>query len=176
MWLDLIGSAGFGGLLGGVFGWLGKREENAGLKLTMAHEINLITAKTNASIQIAKMGVEEAIEAGKLAVDKMEAEAFNTSMVTSNKYSEFMKSFIRPVILALLLYQTWAIITTLEELTGGLKGLGADEVLALYRLVVLSVTGLTATAVGWYFGARSSKQFDKLLDQMKPRRYDEEDY
>lgn len=38
------------------------------------------------------------------------------------------------------------------------------DVVDLYRIMILSITGLTSVAVGWYFAQRTSKQFDKLLD------------
>ena len=31
--LSILGSAGFGSVVGGVFGWLGKREERANMKM-----------------------------------------------------------------------------------------------------------------------------------------------
>lgn len=169
-WLfDVFGSAGFGTLLGGVFGWLGKREERENMKMKFEHDVAMIQARTNASIEVAKMSVEEAKAAGSLLVDKIEAKAFEVSQKPTSKFSDIVKSMIRPVILSLLMYQTYMIIQSLETLTGGLEAFEADEVLGLYRIVVLSVTGLTATAVGWYFAARSSKQFDKLLDRWHPQ-------
>ncbi len=166
MWiLDILGSAGFGTLLGGVFGWLGKKEENAIFEKKMQHEVDMIKARTSASVEIAKMGIEEAKNAGMLAVEKVEASAFEKSQQSTSKWADLIKSLIRPIILALLMYQTYMIIQSLEAITGGLKMFDKDEVLGLYRIIVLSVTGLTATAVGWYFAARSSKQFDKLLDK-----------
>lgn len=166
MWiLDILGSAGFGTLLGGVFGWLGKKEENAIFEKKMQHEVDMIQARTAASIEIAKMGIEEAKTAGVLAVEKTEALAFKHSQKSLSKWGDLIKSLIRPVILALLMYQTYMIIQSLEAITGGLEMFASEEVLGLYRIIVLSVTGLTATAVGWYFAARSSKQFDKLLNK-----------
>ena len=178
MLLDILGSTTFGAFLGGIFGYLNKREERHSLAMTMAHEIDVIKAKTDASVQIATLQMEEAFQTAKLAVEKMESEAFKDSMVSNNKWSDLIKSAIRPVILGVLMYQTWQIVSTLETLTDGLESLPNGEVLNLYKLVVLSIMGLTATAIGWYFGARSSKQFDRLLEWVKPRRYedDEDDY
>ena len=166
--MGVLGSSGFGAITGGLFGWLGKREERENMQMKFNYEIDMVKAKTDASIEIAKMGMEESKVAGMLAVDKMDAEAFTRSQTTTSKISELIKSMIRPIILGLLMYQTYMILTSLEELTGGLQGFSSEEVLGLYRIVVLSVTGLTATAVGWYFAARSSKQFDKLLDKWHP--------
>lgn len=165
-WLmDILGSAGFGTIIGGVFGWLGKREERENMKMKFDHDLAMIKAKTNASVEIAKMSIEEAKNAGELLVEKYEAQSFSKSQETSTVWAANLKSIIRPIILGLLMYQTYLIIGTLEELSGGIKAFDKNDIMSLYKIVVLSVTSLTATAVGWYFAARSSKQFDKLLDK-----------
>jgi len=169
MWLmDVLASSGFGAITGGLFGWLGKREERANLKMKFDHDLNMLQAKTDATIEVAKMGIEEAKNAGMLLVDKIEAKAFDRSQQSTSKWAANIKSMIRPIILGLLMYQTYRIIDSLESLSGGLESLKPEELASLYRIIVLSVTGLTATAVGWYFAARSSKQFDKLLDKWHP--------
>lgn len=163
--LDILGSAGFGSALGGIFGFLAKREERANLQMKLDHDLDMIEAKTNASLAVAKMGIETAKVAGQLLVEKIEAKAFEVSQKPVSRFAGNLKAIIRPVILGILMYQTYMILDSLETLTGGLKAFSPDEVLGLYRIVVLSVTGLTATAVGWYFASRSSKQFDKLLEK-----------
>lgn len=169
MWLmDVLSSAGFGAITGGLFGWLGKREERENMKMKFNHDLNMLQAKTDATIEVAKMGIEEAKNAGALLVEKVEAKAFEQSQKATSKFADIIKSLIRPIILGLLMYQTYMILKSLETLTGGIKAFKPEEVLGLYRIVVLSITGLTATAVGWYFAARSSKQFDKLLDKWHP--------
>lgn len=163
MILEVLGSSAIGSLLGGVFGWLSKREERASMALKMEHDLSMIQAKTTANIQIAKMGIEEAKVAGTLMVDKLEATAFVESQKSTSKVADIIKSVIRPIILGLLMYQSYLIINSLESITSGLTSLPEQDIIDLYKIVILSVTGLTATAVGWYFAARSSKQFDKLL-------------
>ncbi len=165
MILDILGSAGFGTIIGGVFGFLGKREERKLLSEKNDHALNYMKAKTDAAIAVAKMGIEEARVAGAMVVEKIEAQAFSNSQKSSSPFSDAVKSFVRPVILGLLMYQTYKILSSLEVLTGGLAGVPSADVIALYKVVILSVTGLTSTAVGWYFATRSSKQFDKLLDR-----------
>ena len=165
MILDILGSAGFGSVIGGVFGYLTKREERENLKMKLSHDLNMLKAKTDATLQVAKINMEQAKVAGELAVEKLDARAFKESQKSVGKIAEGLKSFVRPVILGLLMYQTFLILSNLKEITGGLDALPVEDVVGLYKVVVLSVTGLTATAVGWYFAARSSKQFDRLIDK-----------
>lgn len=165
MILDLIASAGFSTLLGGIFGYLGKKEERKNLQMKLDHDLSMIKARTDASIEIAKMGIEEAKNAGQLLVDKIEAKAFETSQKTTGAISEAVKSIIRPVILGVLLYQTYEILNSLETLTGGISAFEPEDILGLYKIVILSITSLTSAAVGWYFAQRTSKGFDKLLDK-----------
>lgn len=164
MILELLGSAGFGSLLGALFGWLNKKEESQTLKMKLDHERAMIEANTKSQIELSKMSIEEAKVVGQLAVDKTEAQAFSTSQKSSG-IGEAIKAFIRPAILAVLMYQTYLILDALETLTGGLSSLPVSDIMALYKIVILMVTGLTATAVSWYFAQRSSKQFDKLVDK-----------
>lgn len=165
MILDILGSAGFGTIIGGVFGFLGKREERKLLAEKNSHALNMVKARTEAALQVAKMGIEEAKVAGQLAVEKADVQAFVESQKARSPVSETVKSFVRPVILGLLMFQTYRILSSLEALTGGLQTVPAVELIGLYKTVILAVTGLTATAVGWYFATRSSKQFDRLLDR-----------
>ena len=162
--LDLVSSSGVGTIVGGIFGWLGKREERENMKMKFDHDENMLKAKTNHMVEVAKMGIETAKIAGELAVDELEAKGFAASQIGS-KWANNIKAMIRPIILGLLMYQTYLIIESLEQLSGGLTTFSEEEIASLYRIVILAVTGLTSTAVGWYFAARSSKQFDKLLDK-----------
>jgi len=167
MLLDILGSAGFGSALGGIFGYLSKREERASIQMTLNHELDMVAAKTDAALQMAEMGIETARVAGELVVEKLEAKAFQLSQTTTSKFAEHLKALIRPAILGILMYQTYTILIALETLTGGLTAFSSDELLGLYRIVVLSTTGLTSTAVGWYFASRTSKQFDTLVRNSK---------
>ena len=164
MILEVLGSAGFGSIIGGVFGWLNKREERANMEMKFNHDLKMLEAKTNAQVEIAKMGIQEAKAAGELAVEKEEVKAFTASQVTSGIGST-IKAIVRPVIVGLLMWQTYKVNDALQTLTGGLSSLNPDEVMDLYKVVVLMITGLTCTSVSWYFAARSSKQFDKLVDK-----------
>lgn len=163
--LELLGSAGFGSLLGGVFGFLSKIEERKNLELQLNHENRMVKTKSEAAIQLVQAGIEEAKVKGTLAIEALEAEAFSESQKTS-KLGATIKACVRPLILTALMYQTYMIFQSLELITGGLVMLDTTEVLGLYKIVILSITGLTATAVGWYFASRSSKQFDTLVNKV----------
>lgn len=167
---DIFSSAGFGTLLGGVFGWLGKREERENLKMKMAHEVEMLKARTKSQVEIAQANIEEAKVAGSLAVEKEETAAFRESQKKTSNIAEIVKSFVRPVILAILLYQTYLIHKNVDVLVGKLGTLTNDEIIGIYKILILSIISLTSTAVGWYFAQRTSKQFDKLLDINFPTR------
>ncbi len=164
MILDIISSAGFGSVIGGIFGFLGKREERKLLSERNEHALNMVKAKTDAAIEVAKMGIETAKVAGSLVVEKLEVQAFVESQKSKSAFADIVKSLVRPAILGVLMFLTYRTLNALELITGGLEAIPAIELLALYKIVILAVTGLTASAVGWYFATRSSKQFDKLID------------
>ena len=166
MILEILGSASFGSLLGGVFGLFSKSQERKLLESKNSHELNMVKARTDAAIETAKLNMQEAELAGSLAVEKLDAQAFVESQKSNNKVSEIIKSLIRPIILGLLMFQTYLILDSLQGITGGLTNLPAESVMDLYRTIVYSIVGLTSTAVGWYFSTRSSKQFDYILNHI----------
>jgi hypothetical protein len=158
--LTLLSSSGFGAITGGVFGWLSKREERENMKIRYQHQVELIKAKSEAAVQTAEINHKTQI----IEVEKEETRAFGESQATTSSVAEVLKSIIRPAILAALMYQSYIIFQSLEKISGGVETLPAADVLGLYKIMVLSITGLTSVAVGWYFAQRTSKQFDKLLD------------
>ena len=87
-----------------------------------------------------------------------EARAFEESQKTVGSVGSAIKSAVRPVITAVLLYQTYVILTGLESIVGGIEALGDGEALQLYRDIVLNIISLTATSVSWWFGARPSNR------------------
>lgn len=163
MILELLGSTAFGSVIGAVSGYLTKKEERASLDMRFKHEVAMVNANTQASIEISKMSVAEAKVAGKLSVQKVEATAFKESQKSISVFADSVKAAIRPIILGVLLYQTWLILSSLKELTSGLESIPEADLIGLYKIVILMITGLTATAVSWYFSARPSKSFDTMI-------------
>lgn len=133
--------------------------------MKLSHEADMVLAKADAAVMLVKAGIEEAKVTGTLAIEALEARAFAESQKTS-KLGATIKACVRPLILFALMCQTYMIFKSLEKITGGLVMLDTTEVLGLYKIVILSITGLTATAVGWYFASRSSKQFDVLVNKV----------
>jgi len=162
--LTLLGSSGFGAITGGIFGWLGKKEERENMRIRYEHQIELIKARTASNVEVAKLQAQGRQMQAQSLVEAEEAKAFTVSQNTSSGFAEILKSLIRPAILGVLFYQSYIIFQSLEKISGGLSRLPVADVVDLYRIMILSITGLTSVAVGWYFAQRTSKQFDKLLD------------
>ena len=162
--LDVINSTGLGAIVGGVFGWLGKKEERRNIQMKLDHDLSMVKAKTDHAVAIAKMTMEQAEVAGRLAVEKVEAAAFKASQKTTSQWAENVKSMIRPIILSVLFYHVYQI---LSELLPMIPNMSLEEKQELLKISIVSILGLTSTAVGWYYAARSSKQFDKLIDRWK---------
>lgn len=167
MILDILGSAGFGTAIGALFGWLNKREERENMKLQYDHQVNLIKANTDAAVSLAAIKIDEIKAQTTKLMEEWDARAFERSQQSSGAFSEAMKAIVRPAILALLMYQTYLILSSLDAMVGGIAGLPAEDVVSLFRTAVLSILSLTSTAVGWYYGTRTSKQFDKMMNEMR---------
>jgi len=132
----ILSSAGAGSIIGGVFGWLNRKEERKQRESDQKFELQRITSVANADQQTS------------------EARAFEESQKTKSKFGDAIKSAVRPLITAILLYQTWIILTSLEEITGGLVNLPDGEALQLYREITLNIISLTSTSVSWWFASR----------------------
>lgn len=167
MILDILGSAGFGTAIGALFGWLNKREERENMRLQYDHQVNLIKANTDAAVSLAAIKIDEIKAQTTKLMEEWDARAFERSQQSSGKFAEGMKAVVRPAILGLLMWQTYLVMSALDGMVGGVAGLPAEDVISLYRTAVLSILSLTSTAVGWYYGSRTSKQFDKMMTEMR---------
>ena len=137
---SILASSAAGSLIGGVFSWLNRKEEAKERASEREFKIAMVGANANA----AEMASE--------------ARAFEESQKTIGSVGSAIKSAVRPVITAVLLYQTYMILTGLETIVGGIEALGDGEALQLYRDIVLNIISLTATSVSWWFGARPSNR------------------
>lgn len=159
--IDLISSAGFGSIIGLAGGLFTKWMEHKSIQEKNNHEINMMNARKNLMVETAKIGMETAEVAGKLAIEQVEAKAFEVSQKTSG-FGKSVKAIMRPIIIVTLGYFTWDIYTTVDTMVGGLDSLPSDDLINIYKIIILSILSLFTMGVSWYFAQRSSKQFDKL--------------
>lgn len=134
----IIASSGFGSVVGGIFGWLNRKEDRKDRESERQYQLSLLQAKANFEQQTS------------------EARAFEQSQITKSAFGDAVKSAVRPIITAALLYQTYVILISLEQLTGGLESLPVDMTVQLYRDIVLNIISLTAMSVSWWFASRPS--------------------
>ena len=134
----ILGSSAAGSLIGGVFGWLNRKEDRKDKESERQFKIAMLQAQANFEQQTS------------------EARAFEESQKTISKVGDAIKSAVRPLITGLLLVQTFFILTSLEAITGGLAALPAELTVDLYRDIVLSVISLTSLSVSWWFASRPS--------------------
>ena len=134
--MTIMSSSGLGAIVGGVFGWLNRREDRKARRADQEYELKRISSQSNADVK------------------GSEARAFTESQKTISKFADAVKSAVRPVITGALLYMVWGILQELERMTGGITSLPATEAAALYRDITLNIISLTATAVSWWFASR----------------------
>jgi len=163
--IDLISSTGFGSIIGLAGGFFTKWMEQKAIESKQDHEINMLSARKDLMIETAKIGMETAEVVGKLAIEQVEAKAFEVSQKTS-KFGSAIKAVMRPVIIITLGYFTWDIYTTVDSMVGGLDSLPEDDLINLYKIIILSILSLFTMGVSWYFAQRSSKQFDRMTSGM----------
>lgn len=136
--MTIMSSSGVGAITGGLFGWLGRREDRKTRQADQEFELKRISAQSNADTQTS------------------EARAFEESQKTLSIVGAAIKSAVRPIITGALLYMTYGILVELEALTGGLDTFPPEQAAQMYRDIVLNIISLTATAVSWWFASRPS--------------------
>lgn len=142
---EVLGSAGFGAITGGLFGWLSRREERENLKVQNQHELNMLAKTSQHQAELADKKREQS-----------EAQAFVESQKPMSIFSDSVKSLVRPAITAALLLITYEIYQALQEITGGVNSLSPDQQFLLYKMLIQNIITLTATAVSWWFASRPS--------------------
>jgi hypothetical protein len=136
--LAVMTSSTAGGIVGGVFGWLNRREDRIVNIQNQAHELKLIQAGANAGQQTS------------------EARAFEESQKTKGSFAGAIKSAIRPIITGILYWYVWQFILILQGVIGTLTTIDPAAALALYELIMLSIVNLASMATSWWFASRPS--------------------
>lgn len=152
--LSFLGSSAFGTMLGSLFGWLNRREENKDKQNLRLHEQTMKKLEYDQQVTLAEKKIQEVTEAGKQAVALEEGKAFTESQKVVNGFSEILKSWARLIFTAVLLYQCIRISTDVSRLVGGLEKLPMDYLTDEYKFIIGEFFCLCGTALGWFFAAR----------------------
>lgn len=134
----MLASSGAGSIIGGLFGWLNRKEDRKDKASEREYELKRIDAQSKAD------------------VDASDARSFEESQKTLSKAGGAIKSAVRPLVTGVLMFAMFQILTGLEQITGGVESLPVEDAVELYRDVVLNIIGLTSTAVSWWFASRPS--------------------
>lgn len=134
--LQIFTSAAGGSIIGGLFGWLNKREDAKVRKQDQDHDFRMVGAKSHAGELLAN------------------AQAYVESQKTVSKVGGAIKSAFRPILTSVLMYMVYKILINLEIVTGGVQSLPVEMQVELYREIILNIISLTSTAVNWWFASR----------------------
>lgn len=167
--LDIFTSGGFGAITGLIGGWLAKREQRKLIELSNQHEQFMADHDMKRdkqgydhALQLAEKGMQQTQLEGDIAEDVRSADAFVASVQSNRKSTgtwigNALKSAVRPVLTAALLWVTWTIYSELSVLVGGLEGLDTATLEQLFVYVVHAIIFLTITAVAWWFASRGER-------------------
>ena len=159
--LTLVSSTGFGSLLGLAGGIVQKYQETKLIALQNEFKLNMLSAKTDAQIQLADKEIEATQVQGEVDVAKIDATAFQESMKLASNYG-----WVRPVLTLYLVGLAMYITYLVWGLADGLNSLPPEMVLQLVQIVTLQVLVLASVAVGWWFANRTSKGFTELMNKI----------
>lgn len=167
--LGVMTSSGLGaitGLIGGIWQKIEQRklvkEENRHDEEMAQIDIQLQTMENEQAILMVDKQIEQAQAEGAIAVDIKDADAFVESIKaaskpTGNPWIDGIKTAVRPLLTAVLLYFSWDIYDQLRTIIGDLEGLDPKLTQELFIYVVHSIIFLTVTAVAWWFASRGEK-------------------
>ena len=167
--LELFASSGLGSIVGAVGAYFTRKAELAKIKeqnefqlKTRQLDIQEASSERNHELQLADKQMQRAKVEGDVAEQFVEAEAFKESVAQAGKkwgiwFVDAVKGLMRPTITVYLLVNTTIITMSVASLTGGLESLPSEELVDLYRTIILQVVGLTALAVSWWFGSRPAR-------------------
>ena len=177
--LGLFTSGGFGAITGLIGGWLAKREQRKLIELTNDHDYRMAEVdlkrdelQYDHALATIDKNIEQSEAEGVIATDVRAADAFvesvsNATKTTGSRIGDALKSAVRPILTAFLLYISWTIYSNLDELVGGLKALDEEVIEQLFVYVVHSILFLTITAVSWWFASRGERSVAAIKSMMK---------
>ena len=164
--LSVLGSSGFGAILGTAGAWLTRKEERKKQKQEHAFQI----AMSKISLEESKLDREhelaiadkERIQAeteGQIASELIDSESFKESIISSRiktgvKAIDGIRALMRPLITVYLLIITTWMSLKIAALVGGMESLDPVELFNLYKSIIENIIFLTVTAVTWWFGTR----------------------
>lgn len=165
--LSVLGSSGFGAILGTAGAWLTRKEERK--KQKQEHDFQIEMSKINLEeskldreheLAIADKERKHAETEGQIAGELIDSESFKESIISSRiksgiKIIDGIRALMRPLITVYLLIITTWMSLKIAALVGGMESLDPEELFNLYRSIIENIIFLTVTAVTWWFGTRN---------------------
>lgn len=157
--VELFSTGAAGGIVGGLFSWLNRKEGRKVLEMELAdkrhqrdHALREIAAESQAQITLAETE-------GDIALGVEDVKTLRTSMASLAQKSgiwivDLVRGLMRPLITSYLLLVSSYVAYQVAALVGGLEALSAAELMKLYRDIILQLFALTALCVSWWFGSR----------------------
>ena len=169
--LGILGSGGFGSLVGLVGGYFNRRLDLEGKKVDLedhaaqrAHELLKMEADRKymeseyaQKIQVASIEADAAVEvAGYGAMEK--SYGFASTTPADGIVDKFSKS-IRPLLTLLFLLFTVVIFSKIQALVDVLgPAMQTDKVVELYFMIIQWVIFQAGVSIGWWFAMRPGRQ------------------
>lgn len=165
--LSVLGSSGFGAILGTAGAWLTRKEERK--KQKQEHSFQIEMSKINLEesrldrVHELSMADKERIQAeteGQIAGELIDSESFKESIISSRtksgiKIIDGIRSLMRPLITVYLLVISSIVAFSVSGLVGGLESFDHGKLFVLYAGIISDLSFLTITAVTWWFGTRN---------------------
>lgn len=169
--LGLFTSSGFGALIGLFGSWLTKKEEAKAAKMKYEYEAKLAEIRKQEAeiefkyqVQLIDKKIDLAETEGETQQEIANTEAFKESLKEQSRiyksvFVEALRGIMRPAITIYLLIIATIITVKIGGFIGGMKiSLTFEEMLILYKEIIMQILFLTTTSITWWFGSRPSSQ------------------
>lgn len=162
--MGFLGSGSVGTILGVVGGYITKREERKFIKEQGERDLALQAENNRHEKEMASINQEHAVLQSERVMSEKEWDAFIEGQSNSTPLSENIKAIVRPLVLVVLLFQTYLLLQMFDIEGVKLNELyTAEQIATLHQTVIYTILSLTCMAVSWYFTQRTSKSFDEAL-------------
>lgn len=164
--LGILGSAGFGSVLG-IFGsWITRAEERKDRKLQFEHELKITELDLRSQeleqkhqLAIADKQIDLAEAESKIETARGELSAFADSLKIGSaksgvKWVDAFNGLMRPFITIFLLGVSIWITYNVFSMVEGFESLGQQEAVEMFKYIIYSLISMTSTAVFWWYGKR----------------------
>jgi len=161
--IGIMSSGGVGAIVGVLGGFLTKIQEAKLEKIRHKNrkdmrELDLkeLMLEQKQQVLMIDKNIDLAEAEGNLKVDLEEAVGFSFSQKDGGSWMDIAKSLMRPVLTLYIIAFSTYIFYVIHQRLGGFESLPVDDLMEIYKHIIMQVIFLSVLGFSWWFAARPS--------------------